>query len=252
VITLLFVLWYAEIGLKALAAYRLYHTRALLQFPILFCFLITSVTKSTLLVQARHDPELYATVYSVSVPVMLVLQYLCGIELFEQLTVNFPQFRKPGFLLLTVFGLLGVTASISTQRMGVPGSWGGTREAAILLDRFGLVALFVGLVLMVILVPHVRSRPIPDDAQRAAMILGFYVFGNALTATILVGTDATWRLLPAFLTVVTGLLAAVGWMTLHGKKKEPRRVGPKRSVRRVLQNYLRSIREMSANAVPSS
>jgi len=230
------------------AAYRLYQTRVLLEFPILFLFLITSATKSTLLVQARHTPESYATVYSISVPVMLVLQYLCGIEIFERLTGNYPRFGHVGKLFLAAFALLGVSATSVTQHIGVPATWVGVREAAILLERYGLEALFVGLVLMAIFIPRVQSLPVPDNARRAAMILAFYVFGNATTATMLVGTNAQWRLVPAYVTIITGLLAAVGWMTLRAENKEPSPAVNSRSVREALRDYLRLIRALRTHA----
>lgn len=249
VITLLFVLWYAEIALKALAAYRLYHTRLLLEFPFLFIFLIVSATKSTLLAQARYTPETYAALYSISVPVMLVLQYLCAIELFNRLTTHYPQFQRVGKIFLVSFVILGVTASVGTRNIGVPASWSGMREAAILLDRYGLVALFVGLTFMAIVVPRVQSLPVPHNARQATPILAFYVFGNAVTATILVGSSGTLRLLPAYVTVTTGLLAALGWLTLRTERHVE---GPpeldRRWARRKLQAYRRFIRGLRGNA----
>lgn len=58
-ITLLFALWYVEIGFKAIAAYRLSYTRLLLDFPVLFLFLIISTSKSVVLVSLRHTPGMY-------------------------------------------------------------------------------------------------------------------------------------------------------------------------------------------------
>jgi len=251
VITLLFVGWYAEIAFKAIAAYRLYHTRLLREYPVLFIFLLMSVVKSSVLVQLRHAPEAYATLYSVSVPMMLILQFLCGIELFQRLTSNYPNFARAGKIFLTFFAIMGVTASTATRHIGVPATWYGMREAAVLLDRYALLALFVGLVLMALFVPLVQSLPIPRNARRAAMIMSFYVFGNSISAMMLVGTSAAWRLVPAYVTITTGLLAALGWLTLPtaGSEAASSCTDPP-AARRSLREYLRFIGTLRAQAAP--
>ena len=215
-ITLLFALWYGEIVLKAIAAYRVYSTRLVLDFPVLFIFLVTSTVKSTILVQLRHLPSSYAIVYSASVPVMLVLEFLCGIEIFDRLTANYREVARAGRIILALFAILAVTASTVSVKIGVPESWHGVGEAAILLDRYGLVVLFAVLLTMSLLVHWVPSLLIPANARRAAIILALYVLGNAAGSAIAVGTGGRWSLMPSFLIVATGLLAALGWITLPG------------------------------------
>ena len=214
VITLLFTLWYAEIAVKAIAAYRLYHARLVREFPFLFVFLITSTLKSLILVQLRQVPSAYARVYSLAIPVMLVLQFVCAIEVFERLMHHRVHFERVGRMLLAGFAMVGVAASIATKQVWVPATWQGTREAAVLLDRYGLLSLLVAVLLMGVVVPGRSSVPIPRNARRAALILGWYVLGNGICAVLLVGSGAARRLVPAYVTVITGLTAGVAWATL--------------------------------------
>lgn len=248
-ITFLFLMWYAEIVLKAVAAYRLCQTRVMLEFPVLFIFLITSVMKSTLLVQFRHDPARNATVYSISVPLMLVLQYLCSIEIFERLTGNYPDFGRIGKFFLIGFAILGVTASTATRHVGVPATWQGVGEAAVLLDRYALLALFVGLVLMAVFVPQHSSAPSGRNARRGALIMGFYVVGNAASVAVAAAAGAARALVPSYVIVITGLLASVGWITMLAKKEEPGSSDDApRTVRQELRNYLRVMRILRGGA----
>src|ERR1041385_3818242 len=112
-ITLLFALWYTEIALKCVATYRVYHTRLLREYPCLFLFLLCSVVKSTLLIQVRHIPETYTLVYSISTPIILFFQYLCGIEIFERLTRHMARFSRIGKFALLGFAAAGVLATMS-------------------------------------------------------------------------------------------------------------------------------------------
>ena len=217
----------------------------------MFVFLVTSVVKSTLLVQLRHAPTTYATVYSISVPVMLVLQYLCGIEIFDRLAGHYPNFERTGKIMVGSLAILGVTVSAGTQRIGVPTTWYGLREAAVLLDRYALFALFVALVLVAVIMPRIQSLPMPRHAGRAAMMMGFYVFGNTLSATLMVETGAAWRLPLSYATVVTGLLAGLGWMTLRRTDENPTAAeDDQRTARQALREYLRLMRALRASVAP--
>lgn len=184
---------------------------------------------------------------------MLVLQFLCGIEVFERLTSNYPNFARMGKIFLTFFAIAGVTASTVTQHMGVPATWYGMREAAVLLKRYGLLALFVGLMLMVLFVPRVQSLPIPRNARRGVMIMSFYVFGNAISDMMLVGTSAAWRLVTSYGAVTTGLLAAVGWITLPTASDEPNPLRDDfQAAHRALREFLRFIKALREHAAPQA
>jgi hypothetical protein len=244
-ITLLFALWYTEIALRCLATYRVYHTRLLREYPILFVFLLTSVVKSTLLVQARQAPRLYAMVYSIGVPLTLILEYLCGIEIFDHLTSHMSRFSRIGRRVLLVFALVGVFTSMSTRGIGVPNMWGGMWEAAVLLNRYALLSLFVGLVLMAVYAPKVRSGPMPRVALRALIVMSFYVCGNAIFDTIMVWTGGTKSLSSSIGGITIGLIATFGWLTLPAGESSPNT-----SLRETIRDFVHRVRTWWPNLTP--
>jgi hypothetical protein len=82
-------------------------------------------------------------------------------------------------------------------------------------------------------------------------MMGFYVFGNTLSATLMVETGAAWRLPLSYATVVTGLLAGLGWMTLRRTDETSMPTEDDQEMaRQALREYLRIMRALRASVAP--
>jgi hypothetical protein len=213
VVTLLFFLWYAALAAKAIAAFRLWRNGLVRRFPTLWAYIVVSLMTSAFLIWFRRDPAAYGAIYAYSTPITLILEAFAIVGVFLTMAEHYPQFGRPGAALLTALALLGGLSAWLTRFVAVPAGWSGMWQAAILIERHGLLTMSVVLVGAGLLLPRVKGIPIRPSAARAAGIITFHVAacgaGNAFT----VATAARYRMISAFIPVVAGLVTAVLFAT---------------------------------------
>lgn len=184
---LVFAMWYAGIGFKAGAAYRMVSTGLYHRLPLLLWYLVScSVTSTVLAILWRHRLA-YFVVYSATTPLNLLAQGAALVSIFWALSVNYPNFRNAGAALLVIVSLFGVGAAFASAHLSGP-AHPGTYAVAFadivqLGRRYASVALGAALLATRIGLPKVPSIPIPIYARRAADI---FIFDSLL------GLVATW------------------------------------------------------------
>jgi hypothetical protein len=153
--------------------YRLWRNGLVSRFPTLWAFIMVSTATAVTLLWFRRDPATYSYIYSLSTPIMLLLEAFAIVGVFWTVAEHYPRFRRPGSALVTALALIGGVAAWVTRSVAVPAYWSGLWQAAILIERYALLVMAVVLLGTRLLLPHVRGIPIRQSALRAADILTF-------------------------------------------------------------------------------
>jgi hypothetical protein len=208
VVTLLLVLWFVTPVIKAVAAYRLWRNQLVRRFPTLWAFIVVSTVTAAFLLWFRRDPTTYSYIYSYSTPIMLLLEAFAIVGVFWTVVERYPRIRRPGSALLTALALIGGVAAWLTRSVAVPAGWSGMWQAAILIERYMMLAMIVVLMGTRVLLPRVPGIPIRRSAARATDIITFHVVMCAIGNAFTVATAARYPLVSAYIPVVAGLATA--------------------------------------------
>jgi hypothetical protein len=186
---LIITLWCLGIAAKALAAYRIIRKGLFERIPILWTFIVISVARSTALLCFVRSPRRYADIAADSMPMMLLSEAFAIVSVFWLLTENFPKWRRPGTISLTVLAVLGTSAAVLLRSAAMPKDWGyGWAEAwqvAVVIQRDGMLVMAVVLVGTRVLLTIVRMIPVRPSARRAADVLSIDV-ALGLTGSIVI------------------------------------------------------------------
>jgi hypothetical protein len=216
VLTLVLVLWYAGPAAKAVAVYRLARTGLVWRFPALWAFLVASALQSALLISVQHNPERYAYIYSYTSVMMLLMETFAIVGVFWTVTEKYPNFGRPGTVLLSGLALIGVLACWMTRFLAVPPHWSVFWQIAMLTQRYVTLVMIVMLAGSRILLPIVPRIPIRVSARRASDILTIHALFGLASSAVTVGTGGRFpwaaSLLPVLGGMVTPLLCAF-WLT---------------------------------------
>lgn len=215
-LTLVLALWYAGPAAKAVAAYRLARTGLVRRFPALWAFLVASALQSALLISVQHNPERYAYIYSYTSVMMLLMETFAIVGVFWVVTEKYPNFGRPGTMLLSGLAIIGVLACWMTRFLAVPPHWSGFWQIAMLTQRYVALVMIVMLTGSRILLPIVPRIPIRASARRASDILTIHALFGLASSAMTVGTAGRFpwaaSLLPVLGGVVTPLLCAF-WLS---------------------------------------
>lgn len=215
-LTLVLALWYAGPATKAVAAYRLARTGLVWRFPALWAFLIASALQSTLLIAFQRHQERYAYIYSYTSVTMLLMEAFAIVGVFWVVTEKYPNFGRPGTVLLSGLAVIGAAACWMTRFLAVPPHWSAVWQMAILTQRYVTLVMIVVLAGSRLLLPIVPRIPIRASARRASDILTIHALFALASSAVTVGTDGRFpwaaSLLPVLSGVITPALCAF-WLT---------------------------------------
>src|SRR5437868_1061997 len=121
---LIIAIWYAGVAAKAFAAYRIIVKDLFYRLPIFWVFIVLSVGRSLALAFLASDPRRYAEIAADTMPMMLLSEGFAIASVFWLLTENFPKWRKPGTISLSVLAMLGASAALLLRTVAVPTQWG--------------------------------------------------------------------------------------------------------------------------------
>lgn len=216
VFALVIALWYAGPATEAVAAYRLARNGLVWRFPTLWAFLVASALQSALLISVQHNPQRYAYIYSYSSVTMLLMEAFAVVGVFWAVTEKYPNFGKPGTVLLSGLAIIGALACWMTRFLAVPPQWSTLWQIAMLIQRYVSLVMIVMLAGSRILLPIVPRIPIRASARRASDILTIHALFGLASSAVTVGTGGRFpwaaSLLPVLGGMVTPLLCAF-WLT---------------------------------------
>jgi hypothetical protein len=196
--------------------YRLARNGLVWRFPALWAFLLASAMRSVMLIPFQHDPARYAYIYSITGVTMLLIEAFAIVGVFWVVTEKYPNFGRPGTVLLSGLAIIGALACWMTRVVAVPIHWSAFWQIAMLTQRYVTLVMIVVLAGSRLLLPIVPRIPIRASARRASDILTIHaVFGLASSAvTVGTGGQNPWAasLLPVLGGVVMPLLCAF-WLT---------------------------------------
>jgi hypothetical protein len=249
VTSLIYILWYAEVGLEFAAAYRLLRNGIWRRLSFLWIFLLVSAVNSTALIcLSRGGPGNgigYAWLFNVSTPVLLLLQICAIVQLHNRMTEEYLNYRKYSRILLLIFGSVGTVASAIALAliMGVPNfrTYGST---AFVVDQYIMLALGIMLAGTRFATPKFPGLPIRRSVLRAVDVMLFYVFAGFALDSLAVSSLQNYcgPLLP-LLSVSAGLIAAVCWCALLTRNsdqcEEPVRVPLEEALQLLEENTAR-------------
>lgn len=214
--TLVIALWYAGPAAEAVAAYRLARNGLVWRFPTLWALLVASALQSAALIFFRRQPAQYAYIYSVTSATLLLMEAFAIVGVFWVVTEKYPNFGKPGAILLSGLGIIGALACWITRLAAVPAHWSAPWQLAMLTQRYATLVMIVALAGTRVLLPIVPRIPIRPSARRASDILAIHALFGLAGASVTVGTGARYPLLASFLPVMGGVampLLCAFWLT---------------------------------------
>lgn len=215
-LTLVLVLWYAGPAAKAAAVYRLARKGLVWRFPALWAFLLASALRSAVLMPFQHDPARYAFVYSFTGVMMLLMESFAVVGVFWTVTEKYPNFGKPGTILLSVLAIAGALACWITRFAAVPVHWSAVWQMAVLTQRYVTLVMIVVLAGTRLLMPLVPRIPIRPTARRAADILTIHALFLWASSAVIVAVGSRYPWLASLLPVVGGItlpLLCAFWLT---------------------------------------
>jgi hypothetical protein len=148
--------------------------------------------------------------YSVTAPLIVLLDGGAIVGVFWVALEGFPQLRKPGAALLSAVALLAGLAAYWTRSVAMPASdWSLAWQAAILLQRHAGLVLIAILTATRFLITGLSYTPVRPSARRAADIL----LAQAVTViwgvpVFTVATGARYPEIAQILPLVGGILGA--------------------------------------------
>jgi hypothetical protein len=216
VLTLIVALWYAGPAMKAVAVYRLVRHGLVRRFPALWAFLLASLLRSALLIPFQRDPVRYAYLYSYTGVTMLLMEAFAIVGVFWVVTEKYPNFGRPGTVLLSGLAVLGALACWVTRFAAVPAHWEALWQLAVLIQRYATLVMIVVLAGTRLLLPIIPRIPIRPVARRASDILTVHALFGLAAAALTVATAARQPLLVSLLPVVGGVvvpLLCAFWLT---------------------------------------
>jgi hypothetical protein len=207
--------WCLGIAAKAVAAWRIARKGLFDSLAIFLAFLLFSVARSTTLLFFRHDPHRYKYIAADSMPLMLLAEGFAIASVYWLLTENFPRWRRPGTIVLACLGTLGAAAALATRKLGVPPDWSygwaQAWEGAVLLQRYGMIAMLVTLGGARFLVTLVRGVPVRPIARRAADVLCIDAALGLLNSILTMWLGRRYPVLAFHGPVLAGLLNGLLW-----------------------------------------
>lgn len=215
-LTLVLVLWYAGPAAKAVAVYQLARKGLVWRFPMLWAFLVASALQSALLIPFQHIPATYAYIYSYTSVPLLLMETFAIVGVFWVVTEKYPNFGKPGTILLSGLAIAGALACWMTRFAAVPLHWSGFWQVAVLTQRYVTLVMIVLLAGTRLLLPIIPRIPIRPSARRASDILTIHALFLLASAALTVGTGAHNALLVSLVPVVGGVvmpLLFACWLT---------------------------------------
>ena len=216
VLTFVLALWYAGPVAKAAAVYRLARTGLVSRFPALWAYLVASALQSALLIAFQRSPAQYAYIYSYTSVTMLLMEAFAIVGVFWVVTEKYPNFGRPGTVLLSGLAVLGAVACWMTRFFAVPIHWSAVWQVAMLTQRYVTLVMIVVLAGSRVLLPIVPRIPIRASARRASDILTIHALFGLASSAVTVGTGGRFpwaaSLLPVLGGMITPLLCAF-WLT---------------------------------------
>jgi hypothetical protein len=208
-------LWYAGIAAKAFAAYRMVRNDLFQRLPIFWAFIVISVARSIALACLAGDPRQYAELAADTMPMMLLSEGFAITSVYWLLTENFPNWRKPGAISLSVLTILGMSATLLLRNVGVPVDWGygwaDVWQTAILLQRHVMVAMAVVLLGVRLLLAMARMIPVRPTARRAADVLCVDVMLGLTGSVLTMWIGRRFPLIAYAWPVLCGLTSGLLW-----------------------------------------
>jgi hypothetical protein len=208
----LLIVWYASIAVKALAAALLVRRRLHRFYPCLTALLAFSTAKSLLLAAVRPWSSFaYGWAWLIAEPLLALFLLAACWEALRRLTESYRNFARyaavvfAGVLAMIVLGSLLVGSVPPTDYPGYVG-WlmGG--------QKYVSVALALGIVFAVLMIPRYSTVPVRPTALRNCGVLMFYSTGLSI-ASVMLQSRATYYA-SGWVSVITGLAAACAWALL--------------------------------------
>jgi hypothetical protein len=212
---LIIVLWCLGIAAKGLAAFRIVSKGLFNRLPIFWAYILISVARSTALLCFIGNPRRYADIAADSMPMMLLSEAFAITSVFWAVTENFPRWRRPGTISLSVLAIIGAMSALLVRSVGVPNDWGyglwRLWEGAVLMQRHGMIAMAVVLVGVRFLLALVRMVPVRPVARRAADVLTIDVLLGAAGAMIAMWYGKRYPLFTYMFPVCAGVANGLLW-----------------------------------------
>jgi hypothetical protein len=212
---IILVLWCLGIATKGLAAYRIVAKGLFHRLPILWAFILISVARSTALLAFTGNPRRDVNIAADSMPMMLLSEAFAITSVFWMVTENYPRWRRTGTISLATLAIIGAAAALLVRSAAVPKDWGygwaQLWEAAVLLQRHGMVAMAVALAGVRFLMVLVRMVPVSPLARRAADVLCIDVALGLIVSVVLMYYGRKYRMVGYGAPVIAGMINGLLW-----------------------------------------
>jgi len=147
---------------------------------------------------------------------MLLMEAFAIVGVFWVVTEKYPNFGRPGTVLLSGLAVIGALACWMTRFLAVPPHWSAFWQVAVLTQRYVTLVMIVVLAGSRVLLPIVPRIPIRMSARRASDILTIHALFGLASSTVTVGTDGRFPLAASLLPVLSGLVTPMlcaFWLT---------------------------------------
>jgi hypothetical protein len=202
-------MWCAAIVIKAIAAYLLVRNGLVRRFPALWAYISFCAVSSAVLLYLHSQPQLYVYAFSVVNYVQLVLESLAIIGVFWAVTERYPNFGRPGTILLSTLGMIGITAAWSGRSIAVPELWEQSWRLALLLERHLSLVMITVLAGTRAALALTRVIPVRPSARRAADILTLHAIMGLAAASYAIGTSMRYPALASILPLADHILMGI-------------------------------------------
>lgn len=211
------VVWCAGVLCKGMAAYRTARSGMIRFAPSLWLYIAVFFIYSAGLLAVRPNYTAYLQVYSIGLPVILVLQLVATTAIFRLVTVNYPNFRIAGSVLFGALAIAGVGAAWATSYFSAAANGqliASLWEAMMFAQRYTFVVIVVVLLGVLVFLPRWPCIPIPRSARAAAWIMVFDAGSSFAGVWFTEYYGYEHPVIMATLSAARGLVLALAWMRL--------------------------------------
>lgn len=203
------VLWYAAMGLKAFAVYRLVSTGLIRTYWAFGLFIAFTTARSAIL--SRIDYRQYATFSFATVPLALLTEAVAIWATFWVLTEQFPAWRRVGHIFLAALVCMGLGVALAVRLVAAPVGWEGAWETGMSIQQYSTVAMAVVLFGVRALAGFGNHIPIRQSAIRVADVLLLDVLFGVVTASVTMAYGKQAPFVASLLPMVTGIANGLLW-----------------------------------------
>lgn len=204
---LILACWYAGTASCIFAAMRMWRNGMLHRFPVLFGLLsVVSGQALILMIVLQRQPARYAEIYTLTAWCVMLFEGLAPIEAFWKLTEHYPNFRRPGAILLSLLAVLGASIVWAAGYGVLPAGWVGGWHFEIFVRRAVSAILFTVLLGTRIFLPKTSIIQIQQSARRVSSILTLRMAVSLTLAIFTVATALKYPAIVSFITVINTLL----------------------------------------------